>query len=168
MGIGVCISDSLSSVLHLIAKRIVVVQWNNSLSSALYIPKVSLFVCIIPNSISDPELISAETLFSSLAKVTFFSSFGSLKVDCTVASPNLVSLNFVWFSCFSCGTIAATMSLLKSFKWISSPRLTFLVFITGDTNCCKICFFSAAFFFVGVELFLFFFGDGVPAKFIDG
>lgn len=35
--------------------------------------------------------------------------------------------------------------------------------LRGDTSCCKICFFSAAeLFLVGVELFRFFRGEGVP------
>lgn len=32
----------------------------------------------------------------------------------------------------------------------------------GDTRCCKICFFSAAFLRVGVELLRFFLGEGEP------
>lgn len=64
----------------------------------------NLLVCMIPSSISEPELISAETLFSNRAKVTFFSSLGSVSVNWaewgTALSPNLVSFTSVMPSNF--------------------------------------------------------------------
>lgn len=99
------------------------------LDGRVNIPKVSLLVCMMPISMSDPELISAETLFSRRAKVTFFSSFGSLNADWTVGS-----LNFVSIALMECSFSIDGADLI-SFSWISSPKLTFLVLITGDTSC---------------------------------
>lgn len=47
---------------------------------------------------------------------------------------------------------------------LSNIALTFglVWWAAGDMSCCRICFFSAAFFLVGVELFRFLRGDGVP------
>lgn len=49
-------------------------------------------------------------------------------------------------------------------SWINSPKLIFgLSWLgAGETSCWSICFFSAAFFFVGVELLRFLRGDGDP------
>lgn len=99
------------------------------LEGLVNIPKVNLLVCMIPNSISEPELISAETLFNNLANVTFFSNFGSLRADCTVASLNFVSPTFDLVS------FSTVLSVLRSLSWINSPKLTFRVLITGETNC---------------------------------
>lgn len=121
----------------------------------------NLFVCIMPSSMSDPELISAETLFSNRANVTFFSNFGSFSADCTGSdSVKSVSATVIDMRSALSGPSLGDLSVI----WISSPRLTFLdpCLLPGEINCCSICFFSATFFFVGVELLRFFFGDGVP------
>jgi hypothetical protein len=56
----------------------------------------------------------------------------------------------------------------KRFSFTLTSFLTlFLLLAAGDTNCCRICFFSTAFFLVGVELFLFFLGDGVPVEILS-
>lgn len=116
----------------------------------------NLLVCMIPSSTSLPLLISADTLFNSLANVTFFSSFGSIKAVWAAFSIKLV-LEVVWFDLVS-------SSGFNSLSWISSPKLTFLEFGLGDTSCWSICLLSAMVFFVGVELFRFFLGEGVPRK----
>lgn len=48
--------------------------------------------------------------------------------------------------------------------WVNFIFLTLerLWLAAGDISCCSICFFSAAFFLVGVELLRFLRGDGVP------
>lgn len=88
----------------------------------------NLFACIIPSSISEPELISADTLFSSLAKVTFFSSFGSFRTMAGESTDSLVSLMVQ-----PSGFLA-----LRSLNCMSSPRLTLRelsLFADGVTNC---------------------------------
>lgn len=122
----------------------------------------NLFACIMPNSISEPELISADTLFINRANVTFFSNFGSFRAAWAASfSLNLVS--FVVRPALS-DFFSPVSVTFRSLIWINSPKLTFRVFcfVLGDISCWSICFFSATFFFVGVELLRFFFGDGVP------
>lgn len=116
-------------------------------------------------STSDPELISAETLFSNRAKVTFFSSFGSFNTRVAV---------FEWFDPEASEKVVSLMSLWSE-SWvfipcsdmcISSSKLTFdcAWVAAGDTRWCRICSFSAAFFFTGVELLRFFLGEGDPVR----
>lgn len=123
--------------------------------------QLSRFACIIPNSISDPELISADTLLNNRAKVTFFSNLGSVRIICAEVLAQSFPTNFVSFTS-SFDVLPGSFDFL-SLICISSPKLSFWddCFV-GAINCCRICFFSAAFFLVGVELLRFFFGDGVP------
>lgn len=122
-------------------------------------------------STSELELISADTLFSSRANVTFFSSFGSdmclIDGDVDGEEPSLandVSLFSIPYS-MKAGALSTVLSVRFSDICISSPMETFFEWSLADAgliSCCSICFFSAAFFLVGVELFRFFLGDGVP------
>lgn len=118
----------------------------------------------LQTSISDPELISAETLLRSRAKVTFFSSLGSgMMTVVGVEAVELVSKKAVSLSSKD-GSIWSGGFRWLSDMWISSPRLNLgrIWDALGEINCWRICFFSAAFFLVGVELFRFFRGEGVP------
>lgn len=121
---------------------------------------------IDPISTSEPELISAETLLSRRANVTFFSSFGSLMVRSTVADvcEPVFSENVVSF-------ISLSESIVPARTRFSDNEINSPIFIlglaglaAGETNCCRICFFSAAFFFTGVELLRFLRGDGEPVR----
>ena len=123
-------------------------------------------LCMIPNSISEPELISADTLFSNRAKVTFFSSLGSLRAVWRLSPPNFVS----FVASASVPSVFCSFSFsLRSLICISSPRLTLResCLLLGEMSCWRICFFSAAFFLVGVELLRFFFGEGVPGRYAE-
>jgi hypothetical protein len=79
---------------------------------------------------SDPELISADTLLRSLAKVTFFSNFASVLDMATVEGADCESdiavLNVVSVSSPSAPPSFAlsTSFIFRSLKWISSPKLT--------------------------------------------
>jgi len=107
-------------------------------------------------SSSDPELISAETLLSNRANVTFFSIRSS---DAESCPEKLVSLTC---ASFGCGSVLPFLSLaiLKSDNFI---LLLGGAFADGDIKCWRICFFSEV-FFEGVELVRFFLGDGEPAR----
>lgn len=128
-------------------------------------------VIVFTMSTSELELISADTLFSNLAKVTFFSNLGSdiCRIDGEVdgddaSLANEVSLLSIEYST-KAGALSTVLNVLFSDICINSPMVIFFEWsLAGEglMSCWRICFFSAAFFFVGVELFRFLRGDGVP------
>lgn len=137
-----------------------------------WFPKTAIGIAIVfTMSTSELELISADTLLRSLANVTFFSSFGSdtwrMEGDVDGEDPSLaneVSLLSIPYS-MKAGALSTVLKVRFSDICISSPIVIFFVLsfdAAGLMSCCRICFFSAAFFFVGVELLRFFLGDGVP------
>lgn len=65
------------------------------------------------------------------------------------------------------GALSTVLSVRFSDICIRSPIVIFFewsLVVAGLISCCKICFFSAAFFLVGVELLRFLRGDGVPVS----
>ncbi|KAI9589506.1 hypothetical protein GQX74_007675 [Glossina fuscipes] len=115
-----------------------------------------------PISTSEPELISADTLLNKRANVTFFSNLGSLRITRSMVAEvkePVFSEKVVSFISLSESTLEARIRL--SDKDINSPKLTLgLAWAAdGETNCCSICFFSAAFFLTGVELLRFLRGE---------
>uniref|UniRef100_A0A1A9ZK12 Uncharacterized protein n=1 Tax=Glossina pallidipes TaxID=7398 RepID=A0A1A9ZK12_GLOPL len=159
------ITTSLIRCLHILQ----ILRQNLLLSNFTH-PKIERqrLTAIGPISTSEPELISADTLLNKRANVTFFSNLGSLRMTRSMVAEvkePVFSEKVVSFTSLSESTLEEARIRLSD-KDINSPKLTLGLAwaAAGETNCCRICFFSAAFFLTGVELLRFLRGEGEPTS----
>lgn len=117
------VNESLPWLLEVLFGDLIVVPGEGGVLAGRANAQLSRFACMIPNSNSDPELISADTLLSSRAKVTFFSNLGSVRVMCAEVLAQSFPINFVSFTS-SLDALPNSFDFL-SLICISSPKLSF-------------------------------------------